>query len=196
MSALRRLCVFCGSSVGERPEYAARARELGRELAQRGVGIVYGGGNVGLMGVLADEALAAGGEVTGVIPYGLVVREVAHAHLTRMHVVRSMHERKARMAELADGFVALPGGYGTFEELLEIVTWAQLGMHAKPIVVLDVADYYAPLFQLLDRGVAEGFLRRENRALVQRARTVPELFDLLERHTPHAVEKWIDRETS
>ena len=191
-----RLCVFCGSSLGERPEYAACAEELGRELARRGIGIVYGGGNIGLMGVLADAALEERGDVTGVIPYGLVAREVAHAHLSRMHVVRSMHERKARMAELSDGFVALPGGYGTFEELLEIVTWAQLGMHQKPIVVLDVAGYYRPLFELLDRGVSEGFLRKENRSLVARAVNVHELFEVLERHVPHAVEQWIDREST
>jgi uncharacterized protein (TIGR00730 family) len=193
MTALARLCVFCGSSAGARPEYAAAARELGAELARRRIGLVYGGGNVGLMGVLADAVLAGGGEAIGVIPYGLLVREVAHSGLTKLHVVRSMHERKATMAELANGFVALPGGYGTFEELLEIVTWAQLGMHAKPIVVLDTLDYYAPLLELLARASEEGFLRPENRALIARAGDLAELFDALATHVPRPVERWIDR---
>jgi uncharacterized protein (TIGR00730 family) len=137
--------------------------------------------------------LAGGGEAIGVIPYGLLVREVAHSGLTKLHVVRSMHERKATMAELANGFVALPGGYGTFEELLEIVTWAQLGMHAKPIVVLDTLDYYAPLLELLARASEEGFLRPENRALIARAGDLAELFDALATHVPRPVERWIDR---
>lgn len=196
MSALRRLCVFCGSSRGTRPAYEARAKELGRELARRKIGVVYGGGNIGLMGALADAALADGGHVTGVIPYGLVVREVAHAHLTKQHVVQSMHERKALMAELSDGFVALPGGFGTFEELFEVVTWAQLGMHRKPVVVLDVEDYYAPLFELLDRGVREGFLKRENRGLVARVTSVAALFEHLERFVPRETETWIDAKTT
>jgi uncharacterized protein (TIGR00730 family) len=196
VSRFRRLCVFCGSSRGSSPAFAEAARELARALVHARIGIVYGGGNVGLMGVLADEALAADGEVIGVIPHGLAVREVAHAGLAELRVVRSMHERKATMAELSDGFVALPGGYGTFEELLEIITWAQLGLHAKPIGVLDVEGYYAPLFELLDRGVEQGFLRAENRRLVLRAGTVDELLAGLERHVPIAVERWIERETS
>ncbi|MBK7875584.1 MAG: TIGR00730 family Rossman fold protein [Planctomycetes bacterium] len=196
MSAIRRLCVFCGSNRGTKPVYEARAKELGRELARRKIGIVFGGGNIGLMGALADAALADGGDVTGVIPYGLVAREVAHAHLTKQHVVRSMHERKALMAELSDGFVALPGGYGTFEELFEIVTWAQLGMHRKPVIVLDVEDYYAPLFELLDRGVREGFLKRENRGLVARVTSVAALFEHLDRFVAPELEAWIDAQST
>lgn len=196
MSSYRRLCVFCGSSRGNRPAYEARAMELGRELARRKIGLVYGGGNIGLMGALADQVLVDGGEVTGVIPYGLVVREVAHARLTKQHVVRSMHERKALMAELSDAFVALPGGFGTFEEVLEITTWAQLGMHKKPVVVLDVEDYYAPLFALLDHGVREGFVKRENRELVTRVTSIAALFQHLERFVPHETEAWIDAGTT
>lgn len=193
MSALRRICVFCGSSRGVRPEYAAVAAELARELARRRIGIVYGGGNVGLMGVLADAALAAKGEVIGVIPYGLSVREVAHAHVTELRVVSSMHERKAIMADLSDAFVALPGGYGTFEELLEVVTWSQLGMHEKPVAVLDVRGFYAPLFELVARASDEGFVRRENRELLLRAESVAGLLDELERFVPAPRERWIDR---
>lgn len=196
MSRFRRLCVFCGSNTGRSAIHAEQARELARVLARAHVGIVYGGGNVGLMGVLADEALAHGGEVVGVIPHGLAVREVAHQGLTELRVVRSMHERKATMAELSDGFVALPGGYGTFEELFEIVTWAQLGMHAKPVAILDTDGYYAPLFALLDRATHEGFVRVENRPLLLRAQSVPELLAVLDAYVPPAVTKWIDRESS
>lgn len=196
MSRFRRLCVFCGSNAGKSAIHADQARELARVLARAHVGIVYGGGNVGLMGVLADEALAHGGEVVGVIPHGLAVREVAHQGLTELRVVRSMHERKATMAELSDGFVALPGGYGTFEELFEIVTWAQLGMHAKPVAILDTGGYYAPLFALLDRATHEGFVRAENRPLLLRAQSVPELLAVLEAYVSPVVTKWIDRESS
>lgn len=196
MSPLRRVCVFCGSNTGKDAIHAEQARELARTLARAHIGIVYGGGNVGLMGVLADEALAHGGEVVGVIPHGLAVREVAHQGLTELRVVRSMHERKATMAELSDGFVALPGGFGTFEELFEIVTWAQLGMHAKPVAVLDTGGYYAPLFELLDRATHEGFVRAENRRLLLRAQSVTELLSVLAAYVPPAVTKWIDRESS
>jgi uncharacterized protein (TIGR00730 family) len=193
VSRFRRVCVFCGSNRGARPEYAAAAEELARALARARIGIVFGGGRVGLMGVVADAALAEGGEVIGVIPYDLLVREVAHEGVEPMHVVGSMHERKAKMNDLSDAFVALPGGYGTFEELMEIVTWAQLGMHAKPVAVLDVAGYYEPLFAQLDRAAADGFLAPENRELVLRARTVPELLARLEGFTPRATRTWIDR---
>lgn len=192
-SRFRRLCVFCGSNAGRNPVHADLTRELARALARAGIGVVYGGGNIGLMGVLADETLACGGEVIGVIPHGLAVREVAHQGLTELRVVRSMHERKATMAELSDGFVALPGGYGTFEELFEIVTWAQLGMHAKPVAILDSDEYYAPLFALLERAAAEGFLRPENRRLLLRTRSVRELLAALETHVPLPVTRWIDR---
>src|SRR5512146_1988331 len=148
---MRRVCVFCGSSPGSNPIYLEAARAMGRTLAGRGLGLVYGGGSVGLMGALADAALAAGGEVVGVIPRALQLRELAHGRLTTLHVVGSMHERKARMAELSDAFAALPGGMGTLEELAEILTWAQLGLHARPCGVVDVAGYFAPLLAFLDR---------------------------------------------
>ena len=196
MSRYRRLCVFCGSNTGKSAIYAERTRELARTLAQARIGIVYGGGTIGLMGVLADEALAHGGEVIGVIPHGLAVREVAHQGLTELRVVRSMHERKATMAELSDGFVALPGGYGTFEELFEIVTWAQLGMHAKPVAILDADDYYAPLIEFLERATDAGFVRAENRRLLLHARSVDELLGALEAYDPPVVTKWIDREST
>src|SRR4051812_49148308 len=150
-----RVCVFCGSNPGARPEYAAAARAVGRALAERGRGLVYGGGNVGLMGVCADAALAAGGEVIGVIPDALQTAEVAHGGLTRLHVVRTMHERKALMADLSDAFAALPGGFGTLDELFEILTWAQLGIHAKPVAILNVAGFFDPLLAMLDHQTAE-----------------------------------------
>jgi uncharacterized protein (TIGR00730 family) len=163
MTALRRLCVFCGSASGVRPEYADVARELGTTLAERGVGVVYGGASVGLMGVVAEAVLAAGGEAIGVIPQALVDREVAHSGLSELHVVGSMHERKALMAGLADAFVALPGGIGTLEELFEVFTWRQLGLHDKPIALLDVAGYWAGLAAFLEHAEAEGFLRPGHR---------------------------------
>jgi uncharacterized protein (TIGR00730 family) len=156
-----RVCVFAGSAVGARPAYAEAARGLAGELVARGLGIVYGGGSVGLMGVLADAALARGGEVIGVIPRPLATRELAHTGLTAMHVVGSMHERKALMASLVDGFVSLPGGLGTLEETLEILTWSQLGIHRKPVGLLNVAGYYDGLQGLLGHAVREGFVRRE-----------------------------------
>ena len=161
---LRRVCVFCGSSPGARPAYRAAAEELGRLLAARGLGLVYGGGNVGLMGVLADAALAAGGEVIGVIPRALVDLEVAHTGVRDLRVVDSMHERKATMTELADAFVALPGGIGTLEELIEVFTWSQLGLHAKPLGVLNTAGYYDKLGAFLDHGVEQGFQPAAQRA--------------------------------
>jgi len=162
----KRLCVFCGSRHGTRPEYADAAVTLGHTLAESGVELVYGGGNVGLMGVVADACMAAGGEVTGVIPQALMAWEVGHTGLARLEVVDSMHTRKARMAELADGFIALPGGLGTFEELFEMLTWAQLGFHRKPIGLLDVAGYYAPMREMMKRGVSEGFMKPQNAALL------------------------------
>jgi len=161
---MTRICVYCGSSVGRRPEYAAAARELGAVLAGRGIGLVYGGGNVGLMGVVADTMIAAGAEVIGVIPEALVARELAHQGVTELRVVASMHERKALMADLADGFIALPGGLGTLEELFEALTWAQLGLHAKPCGLLDVAGFYLDLARFLDRTVDDGFVPPASRA--------------------------------
>lgn len=163
---MRRVCVFCGSSPGRDPRYVAAAREMALALVARGEGLVFGGGSVGLMGVLADALLAAGGEALGVIPHGLLAREIAHRSLTEMRVVPSMHARKALMAELSDAFVALPGGFGTFEELLEMVTWAQLGIHRKPIGLLNVAGYYDSLIALVDHAVREGFVPPGNRGLI------------------------------
>ena len=186
-----RFCVFCGSNHGSRPVYREAAEELGVLLARRGHGIVYGGGRVGLMGRLADAALAAGGEVIGVIPEALATRELAHAGLTQMHVVGSMHARKTLMAELAEGFIALPGGFGTFEELFEIVTWAQLGIHGKPIGVLNVAGYYDALVELVEHSVREAFVREENKDLFVVADRCEALLERMARHAPCEVTKWI-----
>jgi len=189
--ALRSLCVFCGSNVGFKPEYAMAARRLGSILALHGVRLVYGGGRVGLMGALADAALAAGGDVVGVIPEALRTKEVAHDGLPDLRVVASMHERKALMAELSDAFVALPGGYGTLDELFEVVTWSQLGIHRKPIVLMDTAGYFGPLIGMLDHGVDEGFLRREHRALIVTASSPEEVVDRLQTARPPEVSKWL-----
>jgi uncharacterized protein (TIGR00730 family) len=155
---LKSVCVFCGSRMGARPEYLEGARALGTELARRGLALVYGGTSVGLMGAMADAALAAGGKVVGVLPRVLSDREIAHPRLTELHLVDSMHTRKAMMAERADAFIAMPGGIGTFEELFEVTTWAQLGIHHKPIGLLNVADYYGPLLAMMKRAVDEGFI--------------------------------------
>jgi uncharacterized protein (TIGR00730 family) len=163
---VKRLCVFCGSAPGRRTAYAAAARALATALVDRGIGLVYGGGSVGMMGILADAVLAGGGEVIGVLPRGLARKELAHYGLSELHVVGSMHERKALMAELADGFVALPGGLGTLEEILEILTWAQLGIHRKPVGLVDVEGYWAGLLGLLRHAVGEGFVRPEYAALL------------------------------
>jgi uncharacterized protein (TIGR00730 family) len=188
---MRRICVFCGSSAGGRPAYAEAARALGRLLAAEGIGLVFGGGRVGLMGVVADAVLAGGGEAIGVIPEALLRREVGHTGLTELLVVESMHERKARMADLSDGFVALPGGFGTLEELFEVVTWAQLGIHPKPCGLLDVAGYYEPLLQLLDRGVDESFIRPQHRGLVLAETDPARLLERMRRFVPPPTEAWI-----
>lgn len=188
---MRRICVFCGSRPGVRPAYREVAESLGKTLAERGIELVYGGGNVGLMGIVADACLAAGGKVVGVIPRALMEWEVGHEGLTRLEVVDSMHSRKARMAELADGFVALPGGLGTFEELFEILTWAQLGFHNKPIALLNVDAYYQPLIQMMDRGVTEGFMKAENRGLLLIEDSVPTLLRAMAAYHPPAVGKRI-----
>jgi hypothetical protein len=167
MAALRRVCVFCGSKHGARPEYTEAARAMGAALAAAGIGLVYGGGRIGLMGVVADAVLDAGGEVTGVIPDHMSDREIAHYGVTDLRVVGSMHERKALMYELSDGFVALPGGLGTLEELFEITTWSQLGLHAKPTGLLDVAGFYTPLVRFLDQLVTEGFVAERHRRLLR-----------------------------
>lgn len=192
---MKRICVFCASSPGARAEYRAAAEELGRELARRKIGLVYGGGNVGLMGVVADAALAAGAEVIGVIPENLMARELGHNGLTKLHVVHSMHERKALMADLSDAFIALPGGYGTLDEFCEVLTWSQLGLHMKPCGVLNVLDYYSPLLTMFDHAVQERFVRPENRELVLARGSVPALIEALEQWQPVPVQKWLDRKT-
>jgi len=168
---------------------------MGAELARRNIGLVYGGGNVGLMGIIADAVLRAGGEAQGVIPEHLMAREIGHRGLTKLHVVRSMHERKALMADLSDAFVALPGGFGTLEEFCEVVTWTQLGLHAKPCGVLNVLGYYSPLLAMFDHAVEERFLKPENRALVMARESPADLLQALEDWSPLHVEKWLSRET-
>jgi uncharacterized protein (TIGR00730 family) len=190
---VKRVLVFCGSSPGRLPEYAACASELGRVLAERELELVYGGAHVGLMGRLADSALAAGGKVIGVIPNRLVEHEIAHAGLTKLHVVETMHERKALMAELSDVVIALPGGSGTLDELFELFTWKQLGLHRKPIGLLDVADYWRPLLRFLEHAVNERFLRVEylESVLIE---TVPAaLLDRMAADEHRSYDKWIDR---
>jgi uncharacterized protein (TIGR00730 family) len=191
---LRRVCVFCGSSDGARPDYLDAARRVGEALAARGLGLVYGGAHVGLMGRVADACRTAGGDVIGVIPERLVDAEVAHTALDDLRIVGSMHERKALMADLSDGFVALPGGFGTLEEFCEVLTWSQLGLHSdpKPCGLLDVAGYFEPLVALFDRGVDEGFIRPVHRGLVLSDRDVDVLLDELAAWTPPPVtRKWV-----
>lgn len=186
MPAIRSICVFCGASTGRDPGYAAAAARTGETLARRGIRLVYGGGRLGLMGTVADAALAAGGEVVGVIPRGLVDRELAHPRLTELRVVDTLHERKAQMAELADGFVALPGGLGTLEELAEVLSWAQLDLHAKPIGLLDVGGYFGALESFLDHAVAEGFLAERKRRLLLRDDDLERLLGRFETWEPPA----------
>jgi len=190
---MKRICVFSGSSPGARPEYREAAADLGSTLARSGLGLVYGGAKVGLMGALADAALAAGGHVVGVIPQVLVQKEVAHAGLTDLRVVSSMHERKGLMAELSDGFIALPGGMGTLEELAEVLTWAQLGMHRKPCGLLNVAGYYDGLAAFLDHAVGERFILPAHRNMLLVATTAKDLLESFASYRAPVVEKWIDR---
>lgn len=192
MNPLRQICVFCGSNPGRRPEYAHAARALGELLAARGLTLVYGGGNVGVMGTLADAVIYNGGRVIGVIPEALMKRELAHGGLAELFITRTMHERKALMAELADGFIALPGGLGTFEEFLEILTWAQLGIHAKPCGLLNVAGYYDPLMAFLDRAVEELFVKPEHHAMLLLDAEPEGLLQKMADYRPPFVEKWID----
>mgnify|MGYP000548107123 CR=1 FL=1 len=192
MRTFRRLAVFCGSSHGIRPSYTAAARHLGTRMAERGIGLVYGGGSVGLMGEVATAALAAGGEAIGVIPAKLQELELGKADLTELYVVPDMHARKRKMAHLSDGFVVLPGGYGTLEELFEAVTWTQLGSHDKPVGLLDVDGYYAPLAAFIDRVTAEGFVRPLHRPLLQMATDADALIDQLAAVEIPELEQWID----
>lgn len=189
---MRRICVFAGSSPGCRPEYARAAQELGRVLARREIGVVYGGARVGLMGALADTVLAAGGRVIGVIPEGLVTKEIAHDGLTELRVVASMHERKAMMNDLADAFIALPGGWGTLEEFFEVLTWAQLGLHRKPCGLLNADGYFDRLLSFIDHSVEERFVRSHHRAMILVSSSPDELLRQLDDYVAPAVEKWID----
>lgn len=193
---MKSICVFCGSSMGRNPDYEKGAIQLGTAIAHRGISLVYGGGNVGLMGVVADAVLSAGGEVFGVIPEFLVSKELAHQGLTRLETVQSMHDRKARMAELSDAFIALPGGYGTLEEFCEVLTWAQLGLHQKPHGLLNIAGYYDPLLQFFDQAVTEKLVRPVHRALVLEATEPEVLLDRLSAYEPQNVDKWIKKENT
>jgi uncharacterized protein (TIGR00730 family) len=190
---MKRIVVFCGSSPGLRPEYTQRAAELGRLLAERDIGVVYGGASVGMMAAVADAALSAGGEVVGVIPRRLLEAEIAHAGLSELRIVESMHERKAMMAELSDAVIALPGGSGTLDELFEMFTWRQLGLHRKPIGLLDVADYWNGLLAMLDHMVDERFLRAEHRDTLLVDRDPAALVDRLASFEYRARDKWLDR---
>lgn len=189
-----RICVYCGSRGGVRPEYREAARRLGRCLAQRGIGLVYGGGSVGLMGVLADAVLDAGGTVTGVIPELLAVKELLHPGVSDMRLVPGMHARKALMADLADAFIALPGGFGTFEELFETITWSQLGIHAKPVGILNVAGYFDGLLTFLDRSFEDQFIKPDYRGLYCVGDEPAELLDRLATHQPPRIERWLPKD--
>jgi len=189
-----RFCVFCGSSVGARPAYAAAAKKLGELMAKRGIGLVFGGGCIGLMGTIADAVLNNGGEAIGVIPDGLMQREIGHRGVTRLHVVETMHQRKALMADLSDAFIAMPGGYGTLEEFAEIVTWSQLGIQIKPCALLNIEGYWDGLLNFVDHAVNEDFVRRENRDLIVVGATPEEVLDRIQSWRPPAhVERWLDR---
>src|SRR5688572_3001855 len=188
---MRRLCVFCGSSVGNQSAYAEAAQAMGALLAARGIGLVYGGGHVGLMGVIADAVMVHGGEVIGVIPQTLADREIAHTGITELRVVDSMHSRKAMMAELSDAFIAMPGGVGTFEEFFEVVTWTQLGLHRKPCGLLNVGGFYAPLSAFIDMATAEGFIRTEHRAAIVMDSDPATLLDVMSALVLPDVPKWI-----
>ena len=190
---MQSVCVFCGSSSGLDPAYVDAATRLGRVLAEEHITLVYGGACVGLMGAVADAALAAGGKAIGVLPDFLRRKELAHPRLTELFVVSSMHERKARMAELADGFIALPGGMGTLEEFCEIITWAQLGLHQKPCCLLNVQEYYEPLLRFVDRMAGEGFLKEQQKGLVLSAPTPEEALTAMREFEPVIVPKWVDR---
>jgi uncharacterized protein (TIGR00730 family) len=191
---LKSVCVFCGSRRGGRPEYREAAEGLGAVLAERGLRLVYGGGSTGLMGVVANTVLAAGGQVLGIIPEALATKEVAHFGVSELRVVASMHERKAAMADESDAFIALPGGFGTFEELFEVVTWAQLGFHAKPIGVMNVDGFFDGLLALVDHAITEGFILAGQRGLLIEAPTPAALLDRLATHHPTPAPRWVTRE--
>jgi len=194
MKKIASVCVYCGSSMGISDVYAQAAQALGRELVRRDIALVYGGGNVGLMGMIADEVMRNGGKATGVIPQALMRREVGHHGLTELHVVKDMHERKAMMAELSDGFIAMPGGFGTLEELFEVTTWAQLGLHEKPIGLLNVNGFYDGLTGFAGHLVAEGFVRPDHARLLMHAPEPAALLDLLQNFAPTHQVKWLNPE--
>ena len=189
---MKSICVYCGSNAGNKPVYAARAQTLGARIAADGLQLVYGGGNVGLMGIVADAVLANGGDVIGVIPEQLVQWEVAHKGVTRLEVVANMHERKARMFDLADAFVALPGGFGTLDEMFEMLTWRQLGLGKKPCAFLDVDGFYAPLMAMIDRMVEARFLHAEQRQDLWHGENIDTLFAWMRGYTPAQADKWLD----
>jgi uncharacterized protein (TIGR00730 family) len=193
---MKRLCVYCGSSLGNSPAFTAAARELGEAIAARGIELVYGGARVGLMNEVAAAALSKGGKVIGVLPRFMMAKELAHESLTELHLVDTMHQRKQLMAELAHGFVALPGGFGTFEEIFEAMTWAQLHLHQHPCALLNVAGYYDALLAFLDGSVRAGFVRPDLRASLIAAPTIPELFERLAQHRPPQSEKWVSMKVS
>jgi uncharacterized protein (TIGR00730 family) len=190
----QRICVFCGSTLGIRTEYREAARRLGKLLVERRIELVYGGGKIGLMGVLADEVMAGGGRVIGVIPQSLLAREVGHAGLTELRVVSSMHERKSAMSDLADGFIALPGGFGTLEEFAEVVTWSQLGIQSKPCGLLNVEGYFTPLLGFLDQAVNEGFVHEENRRLVLHDEDAERLLAKMGEFRRSGGESWVGKD--
>lgn len=190
---MRRICVFAGSKQGVRPEYEQAARTLGQALVARGLALVYGGASIGLMGIIADEVIAQGGEAIGVLPKGLFIREVAHPGLTRLHEVGTMHERKALMADLSDGFIALPGGFGTFDELFEITTWAQIGIHSKPVGLLNVRSYFDPLLALVEHASQEGFISRLHTRILLTRTDPGELLDEFSSFSPlEGPPKWAE----
>ncbi|MEM4989609.1 TIGR00730 family Rossman fold protein [Collimonas sp. H4R21] len=192
---MKSLCVYCGSSPGATPVYADAARGLAQAMVKQGIALVYGGGNVGLMGIIADEVLRLGGQATGVIPQALLQKELGHKGLTQLHIVKDMHERKAMMADLSDGFIAMPGGVGTLEELFEVFTWAQLGFHQKPIGLLNVDGFYDGLLQFIQHMVSQRFLKGEQAEILIAAAQGEELLQRFQSFVPHLVPKWLDRDT-
>lgn len=191
---MKRICVYAGSSAGARPEYTTVAERLASALVGRGIEVVFGGADVGLMKVVADTALARGGRVIGIMPEALIEREIGHVGLSELHIVASMHERKAMMEQLSDGFIALPGGFGTIEEIVEMATWAQLGLHTKPFGLLDVARFYEHLAAFFDHAVAEGFIRPQHRDMLLVSEDPEVLLDAFDAYEPPTVHKWIDRD--
>ena len=189
---MKAICVYCGSNTGNRPAYAERATALGERIAREGLALIYGGGNVGLMGLAADAALAAGGEVIGVIPEQLVTWEVAHKGVSRLEVVANMHERKMRMFDLSDGFIAMPGGFGTMDEMFEMLTWRQIGIADKPCAFFNVNEFYSPLVQMMDQMVSQGFLHREQRNDLHVGADIDVMLNWMESYEPVKVDKWLD----